>query len=196
MKKTLTTLVLLPMMAFAQEYQVLRPGQWVYDVEVVIFGRQLAQPDSLYINNRVSNLDVPVHTLLTNFSDLPLLKDLPQTNPEESEQWQVPIEGNQPKQQALVWVLLQSSMNHPVIKKLQSNPTIKPLYFLKWRQPATRFLSPEYVAVTSIIKPEITFENNPDSAPQLESFEPFSDYAFDGVVAYSKQKFDHVTVKM
>lgn len=196
-------------MCLAQEYQVLSPDDWVYDVEVIIFGRQLAQPDALTINNRAANLDVPVHALLNELNELPLIKALPQNSTEESTQWQVPLEGEQPEQQALIWVLLQNNFSNPVINKLSSNPTIKPLSYQKWRQPATEFLAAEYVAVTSIAKPEIIIENdtsddefNDVGKPQSDFFQPSTqvdmhpDYAFDGVVAYSKQKFDHVTVKM
>ncbi len=200
MKKILTILLLLPQITFTQEYQALHPDNWVYDVEVVVFGRQLAQPDALNINSKTSNLDVPIHELLMDHDGLPLTEALPQEDPDESGQWQVPVEGEMPDQQALVWVLMQKDMNHPVVNRLQSNPTIKPLIFQKWRQPATQFLSPEYVTVTSIIKPQVFFENEPSYAEdnpfetQLEVIH--EDYAFDGVVAYSKQKFDHVTVKM
>lgn len=201
MKKIFTILLILPLLTSAQEYQVLQPDQWVYDVEVVIFGRQLSQPDALNINSRRSNLDVPVHEILVDYKELPLLELIPQEQSADSANWQVPIEGEPPEQQALIWILLDKGLNHPVINRLQSNPTIKPLIYKKWRQPATEFLSPEFVAVTSINKPEVAFENTIHITSDFQdenhqTIEKHPDYAFDGLVAYSKQRFDHVSVKM
>ena len=195
MKKISTILLLLPFLTYSKEYQLLQSGQWVYDVEVVVLGRQLAQPDALSINNRTTDLDVPVHNLLIDYEGLPLLESLPEDSP-DADKWQVPIEGDQPKQQALVWVLLQKGMNHPVIRILQNNPSIRPLIFQKWRQPATRFLSPEYVAVSTINKPKVTIENDFVFNTNVQEEKIYADYSFEGVVAYSKQKFNHVTVKM
>lgn len=190
-------MTLFPTLVWSQEYLTLKPGQWAYDVEVVIFGRQLAQPDSLTINNRLSQLDVPTQSLITQSNELPLIKELPVVNKtDESEQWQVPLEGEKPKQQALVWTALAVNGEHPVINKLRSNPTIKPLHYQKWRQPATDFLSPEYVIVSSIEKPEYVVHEDLETTSPQEENQVYNDYSFDGVVAYSKQKFDHVTVKM
>lgn len=204
MKKILLLFVLVSMHCKAQDYQVLERGSWVYDVEVIVFGRQLAQPDSTNINSHLSNLDVPTKPLITDLQDLPLIKMIDDSQPEDdSDQWQVPLEGNEPQKQALIWVLLNQSMDNPVVRKLQTNPTIKPLHYQKWRQPATPFLSPEYVVVSSLNSPghvdEIDILEESDSKIEPEASiqeQRFSDYAFDGVVSFAKQRYDHVAVKM
>lgn len=215
MKKTiLISLLVASFSAATQEYQDLEADNWVYDVEAIVFGRNFSQPDADTLKSRQSSLDVSTRALLSDYEELPLIRDVVE-NPSENEsgQWQVPLEGERPKKQALIWVLLSEDMNQSVVNKLQTNPTLNPLHYQKWRQPATPFLSPEYVRIPNpqaaeiIVEHESPFEE-PEAVEAVFSSSTFDesltdtphttqpDFTFEGVVAFSKQQFTHAEVKV
>ncbi len=197
----------------AQEYIRLNQEEVVYDVDVVVFARRLSQPSSEIFNN-ASLVNTDAARILSPVEDdvpmfvYPEPEETPATN-EQSDEWQVPIE-EQPKLiDVLSWVLLEKNMAHPIISRLAVNPNFKPLLHQKWRQPATAFLQPEYVQI-SLLEPSLGNNDEteePDDSTgvnmandMLGSLFPVPqihpDYTVDGQVAFSKQRFTHLHVKM
>lgn len=211
----------------AQEYLRLKQDDVVYDVDVVVFARRLAQPSAETFNNAPLLTD-PERRFLTPWDpDWPLLNfpvpEPPENAAKTEDEWQVPIEEKPKEVDALVWVAFASNPNHPVLQRLSVNPNLKPLLHQQWRQPATAFLQPEYVAVTTLPQSaadateESNFGNNGDfneghtdepltnpsvdhTFGSLNDFfatpQPKPDYSVDGQVAFSKQRFTHLHVKM
>ena len=200
----------------AQEYLQLTDDELAYDVEIIVFGRNLDQRSSTSLNNRSTELNQLTQSLFENTENLPLFKPTEKVLPEEStqpdgENWQVPLGDEKVNMMALVWLYISQSMDHPIIDRLNNNPTIKPLFYQKWRQPATAFLSPEYVSVTgiknkveSLIEEPANQINNVTTFDQGNVFQNnelaqarvHADFSFDGVVSFSKQRFTHFQVKM
>jgi len=205
----------------AQEYISLDQNDWVYDVDVIVFARQLAQPDAETINSSVIEPLEPLKTLYPLSEELPLFKAVEldlladqQNATENNKQWQVPLGEDKQLVDVLTWFIVENNMQHPIIEKLQLNPTFKPLHHQKWRQPEVSFLQPIYVKVSSDIPPLATppftdeqetvdVEMNSDIAPTDEAFilninetQTPEDYSFDGQVAFSMQRFNHISVLM
>ncbi|WP_223788502.1 CsiV family protein [Marinicella meishanensis] len=211
----------------AQEYLRLAQDDVVYDVDVVVFARRLQQPSVETFNNAPLVATDDRRFLPQWDPEWPLL-NFPQPEPVEpnatdQDEWQVPIEETPQEVDALVWVAFASNPNHPVLQRLSVNPNLKPLLHQKWRQPASAFLDPEYVTVSTVATaPEAvaaadadsTFNtetpafDNPTSrtldedgtVPSLDDFfntPPTNpDYSLDGQVAFSQQRFTHLHVKM
>ena len=198
-------LLLLSQTALAQEYLQLNQDQVVYDVDVVVFARRLAQPSTDTYNNAPLVQAGLIRTLELWDQEMPLfIYPEPEVATEEaSEEWQVPIEEQPKLVDVLSWVMLSNTMVHPIVDRLAVNPNFKPLMHQKWRQPATQFLQPEYVKLSQI---EST-ESEDESQQSIEANEPMMtnmfpvetihpDYSIDGQVAFSKQRFTHLHVKM
>jgi len=133
----------------------------------------------------------------------------------DDETRQVHIEEQPHEADALEWMAFPSNAAPTVMRRLPANLTLKPLLHRKWRQPATAFLNPEYVAVTSLPwtpEPAAELGDDPANAAMTESTssnEPLNplaeyfpqktthpDYSIDGQVAFSQQRFTHLHVKM
>jgi len=214
MKKLFIILIASWGWAQAQEYIPLTDDKLVYDVELIVFARNLSQPTASTVNNQITDVDKTTKSLFVNVSDLPLFKSNSNLSPDDAsansnENWQVPLDDNKTTMEALVWLFISHNMSHPIILRLNNNPTIKPLFHQKWRQPATEFLSPEYVAISNIEKTsepstdETDLIETPALQPiQINEFDfndvlnTFPDFSFDGVVAFSKQRFTHFQVKI
>ncbi len=216
--------------AHAQEYIHLTDDNLAYDVDVVVFARNLSQPSATTMTNRFLDIDLASIPLLKNNDDLPLFKPLIPENPAESSEgsilevneddnWQVPLSEQNNDTQALVWLLLNQNSRHPIIERLNINPSINPLFHQQWRQPATDFLAPEYIAISSIKPAEELFyevgdepidpinepfettsasteDNDDTSITENQPVMSFPDFSFDGMVSFSKQRYTHFTVKM
>ncbi len=223
MKKILIVLSLYSGLSEAQDYLRLSHSNTVYDVDVVVFARQLAQPSTATINN-ASLVNTDEAKLLPDWDYETLLFKSPEINPEADEnqsEWQVPLGQDKPQMDALAWINLDRSMDHGIISRLLSNPTIKPLLHNKWRQPATPFLDPQYVRLTSfdVERPPLISHTDEttglaevsdndtslrDQTSQVGLYSGIletentlvSDYSVDGQLAFSKQKFTHLHVKL
>lgn len=215
----------------AQEYMTLTDDDLAYDVEIIVFARNLSQPNLSIVVNRSTEPVQLTKPLFINTEDLPLFEETPQIEIDElseltDKNLQVPLGDDEVNMQALVWLFISQNMNHPIIERLNNNPTIKPLFHQKWRQPATEFLAPEYVAVSSIRSNHELWVNVPESeenqannsiqntAIQIDliqnhttydneympiddfTVEVHPDFSFDGVVSFSKQRFNHLQVVM
>jgi hypothetical protein len=211
----------------AQEYHLITDEAPVYDVEVIVFARLLGQPDAGSLNSRTVSLDVP-YRLLTELDESwplfawqqPEIKAITNTGG-EADNWQVPIEEAEPETEALVWFRYPGNATHPVTQRLAANPGLQPLWQQKWRQPATPFLAPEYVHVSSIWVPPVEPDELSEPADQFtepspllssvnaneetlmtDEVEPmysepqYPDFTFDGAVAFSEQRFTHIQVRM
>ena len=211
------------LMAQAQEYLRLTQKDSLYDVEVLVFARQYAQPDASLLKAAEHIKPEPTRVLEPLISEDMLLFALVETKtitePQEGDDWQVPINEAAVAIDALAWFVIDDSMESAVIDKLNDNPTIKPLLRKKWRQPATDFLSPEYVSVSTssaiiddsnlafevdspvgIGSNQLTTEDSEnvmiDISSEFSTPDQPDDYAIDGQLAFSKQKFNHIHVIM
>lgn len=177
----------------AQEYLRLTQDSLIYDVEVIVFGRLLSQPVANTIKTKSLILADELKQLSTLEDDtLELIKPVTggaSTQVGGNDNWQVPVSDNKGLVDVLSWFKFPTTMNHPVVNRLQNNPTIKPLDYQKWRQPATSFLNPDFVYLTSN-----HFETAEDIVLNQDLLP--NDFEFSGQIAYSKQKFDHVQIKM
>ena len=185
----------------AQEYLKLQQDGVIYDVDVVVFARLLSQPSAININNKPINKSENLMTLPEWDRQQPLLV-YPEPVSENSAEWQLPL-SEQPKHvDVLSWVILDQSMNHAIVDRLQANPGIKPLFHRKWRQPPSPFTQPQFVEVSTL---PVTSESLPSD--QVDDMERqyfnrqvqtplVADYSIDGQVAFSKRKFSHLHVNM
>ncbi len=182
----------------AQEYLQFNQDEVVYDVDVVVFARRLAQPSTETFNN--APLVDSENSRILEFWDqeMPLfIYQEPEEVPEEAaEEWQVPIDEQPQRVDVLSWVMLTNTMEHPVIDRLAVNPNLKPLLHQKWRQPATDFLQPEYVKLSLIDSIEQPVADEPMIPTLFPTKQIHPDYSIDGQVAFSKQRFTHLHVKM
>lgn len=183
----------------AQEYLNLKQDEVIYDVDVIVFARQLAQPEKDTIKSKSSIKTDDVLTLMPWDKETPLMQ-YPQITdrPENAdENWQVPIEEQALPVQVLSWIVLSNSMNHPMINKLETNPALKPLYRQKWRQPATSFTDPQYVEISNspiIMDDQFNPAFGGENTSQVTELK--DDYSIDGQMAFSKQRFTHLHLKM
>ena len=193
MNKIIYLLLLTVSSAHAQEYLRLTQDSLIYDVEVVVFARLLSQPDATTIKtNSLVLVDglKQLPTLEDDTAELfkPVIDDA-SSQVNGNDNWQVPVTDNKVAVDVLSWFKFPTTMNHPVVDRLQNNPTIKPLDYQKWRQPATNFLNPSFVYLTS---------NHYATAEDMVMNQEImpNDFEFSGQIAYSKQKFDHVQIKL
>jgi hypothetical protein len=232
MKKYLMLLCLSTTLT-AQDYHLITEDEPVYDVEVIVFARLLGQPDATTLNPKPANLDVPYQLLSVIDEDWPMFQPhqpeplalndniLTATGSATNDDWQVPVNDEEPETEALVWVEFPHNPEHPVTARLATNPGIMPMHQQQWRQPATAFLNPQYVHVSSVWEPpteepetmpadgqdsfaittlpslDMTMmNNNSDDSLPTDDVPLIEDYAFDGAVAFSEQRFTHIQVKM
>lgn len=185
--------------SLAQEYLTLKQNDVIYDVDVIVFARNLAQPatESVKKLQPIKTESVKQLAPWNGESELILY---PQTNTTQStttDEWQVPIEEQAPTVKALSWVIMSNSMNHPLINRLSANPTFKPLYRQKWRQPASSFNAPMYIEVSNLPQqPENQFGNTYSNDSRYNAMSLYDDFSIDGQVAFSQQRFSHLHVKM
>ncbi|MFC3193289.1 CsiV family protein [Marinicella sediminis] len=232
MRKIIPFLVLFTTALPAQEYHLITDETPVYDVEVIVFARLLGQPEASTLNPKPTSLELPYREV-TAIDESWLMFQPHQTtvlqtdgsteqrNEQNPEDWQVPMDERQqePETEALVWVRFAENSEHPVTERLATNPGMAPLMQMKWRQPATPFLNPEFVRVSSVWEPTAQEQLITDAyGDQTNRVEPgynvdesdlsgttdlstpaattYADYAFDGAVAFSEQRFTHIQVKM
>lgn len=223
--KSLTSLVtgcLLTSTAMAQQYLEMHQDELIYDIDVVVFARQLSQPSAESINNQASVKSEEVLKLPVwdGEQDL-LLYPEPIEPPSDS----VPIENQANPVNVLSNLILTHSMDHPIINRLKVNPTYKPIFRQKWRQLPSEFLNPQYIEVSNLIQTEANTYNEPNQAgmnptdmnpadmnqldvsptglnrtslnqPYVFNTDLVADYSVDGQVAFSEQRFTHLHVKM
>lgn len=182
----------------AQEYIRVTDDEVIYDVEVIVFSRQLLQPEAETMNNALSVKTEDVLILPQWDREIPLVVDIESPTSSDSE-WEVPLNEEKEKQQkdVLSWIILENEMNHPIIDKLRSNPTINPLFRQKWRQPASAFLQPQYVEISQLdTKEELTNDVNFLTQSNMIKDNIYTDNSIDGQVAFSEQRFTHLHIKM
>ena len=183
----------------AQEYLKLQQDGVIYDVDVVVFARLLSQPSAKNINNKPITKNENLMSLPAWNRQQPLLV-YPEPVSENSAEWQLPL-SEQPKQvDVLSWVILDQSMNHAIVNRLQANPGIKPLFHQKWRQPPSPFTQPQFIEVSTLPATIDLSEYAQEEPNEINYFErqaqQVADYSIDGQVAFSKRKFSHLHVDM
>ena len=189
----------------AANYLPLSSGIQLYDIEVVIFARQLSQPDSFQISNREEVDLTDLNAMQTAEEDMAWLIEAEKTD-QEDDQWQVPIDEKETSNaQALAWFAFNDlPSNNAVYNKLAAHPNMRALFYQKWRQPATPYRNPGFVKIsnwsedtrTDEIDEEsnnstlvgFSYQNNEESIP-AEPVKP--DFTVRGKVAFSKQRFQH-----
>lgn len=230
--KSLTSFItacLLTSTVVAQQYLKMGQDELIYDIDVVVFARQLSQPTADSINNQVS-VKTPDVVQLPQWDEKQVLLKYPEIIEPPSDS--VPIENQADPVTVLSDVILDTSMEHPIIDRLNTNPIYKPIYRQKWRQLPSVFLNPLYVEVSNLKQAETTDDhglppgalnqtsiNQPDTNlspfnqpnPRQATFDSYdynlpatelmdadlvADYAIDGQVAFSEQRFTHLHVKM
>ncbi len=219
---TLLATAVLSNSVYAQQYLNLRQDGHIYDVDVVVFARQLAQPSSDAINNQALVKNEAVLTLPVWDQQMPLFVHPQIAAPDNESEWQVPIDKQAEPVKVLSDIILSTSMDHAIINRLKANPTYHPIYHQKWRQMPSAFLKPQYVEVSSLQATEVTRLNSLESTSipitdppptednpldnQEDSFDNFytnssnalnvADYSIDGQVAFTQQRYTHLHVKM
>ncbi len=212
--KKLLLFILFCQNTWAANYIPLATGIQLYDVEVLVFARHIAQPDSLLFNNRAT-VDLDEVNAMFPADDMPwLIEDENQTA--EDEQWQVPLEGEQTSNaKALAWFAFDTpAPQNPVYQKINQHPEMHALFYQKWRQPATPYRNPGYVKISNwpedLINPEAQaddvdlgetvvgnlFEAHDIQEPNEEIAIKKTDFTMRGKVAFSKQRFQHGHVKV
>lgn len=181
----------------SQEYLRMSQNEVVYDVDVIVFSRQLSQPSAESMNNAESVKTIDVKSLPRWDRNTPLIKFIEPPKVASDSEWEVPLKEQVKQADVLSWVVLDTSMNNAIINKLNNNPTIKPIFHQKWRQPASDFLKPQYVEISHLVAQTI----NPNDLPQQPQNmfiqnEIYADNSIDGQVAFSKQRYTHLHVKM
>ena len=217
-------LILLFLLAFqsshAANYLPLSSGIQLYDVEVVVFARQLIQPDSFQVSNRDEVDLTDLNAMQAVDEDMAWL--IESEKPDQDDEWQVPIDGNESSNaKALAWFAFDDlPTDHAVFNKINKHPNMRALFYQKWRQPATPYRNPGFVKISSWAEDllvtenedgtsvETEFESNTTVVGQLhdqqsqnetygttETIEPEPlvkpDYTIRGKVAFSKQRFQH-----
>ena len=176
----------------AQQYLNLRQDGHIYDVDVVIFARRLSQPtaDSIVSKASVKSEDVltlPFWDGVTELYQYPAIVEPPNDS--------VPIESQANPVRVLSNVILSTSMDHAIVNRLQANPTFKPIYRQKWRQSPSPFLTPQYIEVSNLSRSEMNNVND-FNVTNFSFKSNVADYSVDGQVAFSKQRYTHLHVKM
>ena len=214
MKKCLILFLIFSDVAQGQVYVDLARHQTIYDVEVVVFARQLAQPMA-DVTNPAPSIDTRVAKVvepLQSVADQPMFK-WPEIslseNPNQTDQWQVPLDESPSASHALAWFLRADRPHHDLLQRLGNNPSWETLHYQSWRQPATPFTNPEYVAISTLSSAAMesvvsTFTANDmmpsENSSQQNQFNESSiqvpDYAINGMLAFSKQQFIHFHVKV
>jgi hypothetical protein len=209
---SLLTGCLLTSAVAAQQYLEMRQDELIYDIDVVVFARQLSQPSAESINNQASVKTEDVFKLPVWDGEQDLLQyPAPIEPPSDS----VPIENQANPVNVLSDMVLTNSMNHPIIDRLKVNPTYKPIYRQKWRQLPSAFLNPQYIEVSNLMPTEANANNELNQSDMSQSnispadlnrsslIQPdvfmadlIADYSVDGQVAFSEQRFTHLHVKM
>ena len=180
--------------ALAQEYLNLQQDDVIYDVDVIVFARQLSQPVLESINNKASvkTADVLVLPVWDREQDLFQFPEISEP-PIDS----VPIDNQANPVRVLSDVILSSSMEHPLVDRLSANPTFKPIIRQQWRQAPSAFLNPRYIEVSNIVVSNQTQDDDDDMRfNHIMPDENIPDYSVDGQVAFSEQRFTHLHVKM
>ncbi|MCX7553418.1 CsiV family protein [Marinicella sp. S1101] len=198
----------------AQGYLELTQDDAIYDVELIVFARQLSQPAAEQFKQAPSlktadALQLPVWDEETDLIQYPEPEE-PAVD-KQDENWQVPIEEQSQAVNVLSWLVLDNSLNHPIIDQLMVNPSNQVLLRQKWRQPASSFTAPTYVEVSTIpleqtadeaANEQLSFGDDltPNDAVQSTLFEQNAsvpdDFTIDGQVAFSEQRFTHLHVKL
>ncbi len=203
----------------AQNYIKRTAEEPVYDVEVIVFGRNLAQPaiETIQQATIYSQEDAAEVGFLPTDEAWPIIKSPPEelaekqpasdntTAESSSDQsdWQVPLNEEPVNHEVLVWYLKSQQMIGPVINLLDKNPKYKPLIRQVWRQPTTPFRQPLYVKINSQ-QPEssenqesldlVEFEDSDFSTYPNEQSD-FNDFQINGQVALSEGRFTHLHIK-
>lgn len=214
-------LLLISGAAFAQNYIKRTAEEPVYDIEVIVFGRYLAQPAVESIQQAVvydQQAAVEVNFLPPN-EDWPIIKSPPQKpdnnqsqknadnrtpeNQTDQSGWEVPLNEKPIDYEVLVWYLKSQQLIGSVVNLLDSNPKYKPLIRQVWRQPATPFTQPLYVKVNSPYQDAVANsedkntdqENRFDFTFNATDKPTFQDFQIDGQVALSQGRFTHLHIK-
>lgn len=206
--------------ARAQNYIKRTADEPVYDVEVIVFGRHLAQPpaDSVQLADVYDQQAAAMVDFLPPEGDWPIIKTPPEKTsdpapantddnkaqkPEDNDQWQIPLDEEPIDYEVLVWFLKSKQLMGPVINLLDDNPKYKPLVRQVWRQPATPFTEPLYVRVNNH-QPETELIPE-DTSPLSTETSDFSfhqkpqpatdDFQISGQVALSQGRFTHLHIR-
>jgi len=209
----------------AQNYMKRTAEEPVYDVEVIVFGRNLAQPaiESVQQAAVYSQQDAAEVNFLPPDEDWPVIKvpsaipqeispneqsqsatdnNSPQT-PSDQSDWQVPLNEEPIDYEVLVWYLRNQHLMGPVVNLLDNNPKYKTLMRQVWRQPTTPFSQPLYVKINNF--PNSTADNTEESDFIQSDMIDFSfsdtdkpdknDFQINGQVALSEGRFTHLHIK-
>ncbi|MCF6320052.1 MAG: peptidoglycan binding protein CsiV, partial [Proteobacteria bacterium] len=176
----------------AQQYLDLRQDGYIYDVDVVVFTRVLSQPTAESINNKalVKSEDVLVLPFWDRQQDLFQYPEVAEP-PSDS----VPIENQANPVRVLSDVILSTSMDHAIVNRLKVNPSFTPVYRQKWRQVPSAFLHPKYIEVSNLNQSQPIGGNKLNPSNFIVN-ETLPDYSIDGQVAFSRQRYSHLHVKM
>jgi len=189
---TLFSFTLMSTAASAQQYLNMKQDGHIYDVDVVVFGRQLSQPPLDTINNKAS-IKSEDALVLPPWDGEQELFQYPEKEILTTDS--VPIEKQASPVKVLSHVILNTSMDHAIVNRLAANPTFKPIYRQKWRQAPSAFLKPQYIEVSNLNQSQ-TFNENHSNHSNFIIHDMVSDYSIDGQVAFSSQRYMHLHVKM
>lgn len=209
--KYILFLALFSLQAQAANYISLASGNQLYDVEVIVFDRNLPQRNSFEISKK-PELDLSeLNAMWPADPEWPLIKSF--TVESEDEQWQVPLNEAGSNQEALAWFAFDlPAEGNPVFQKINRHPQMNALFYQKWRQPATPYRRPGFIKISNwsedLIPPpaEETEVSEATVVGNLYDSEPVGDFdvsppakydgTFRGKVAFSKQRFHHAHINI
>ncbi|WP_154222066.1 CsiV family protein [Marinicella rhabdoformis] len=194
----------------AANYLPLSSGIQLYDVEVLVFARLLSQPESNQVSNRAEVDLTSLNAMEAADDDMAWLIESEKPD-QEGDQWQVPIEGEKTSDaKALAWFSFNDlPSDNAVFNKIDKHPSMRALFYQKWRQPATPYRNPGFVKISNwsedipVDQPldapeEESIRNNTlagfanENEPEDTFLVPIKpDYTIRGKVAFSKQRFQH-----
>ncbi len=206
MKKILI-LLSLAIPAQAANYLSLASGLRLYDVEIIVFDRDLPQLNSHQVSQKPVLDLTELNAMEPADPELPRVKSSAQdVNGQNDDQWQVPLNDQGRNVEALAWFAISNNGNSsPVFNRINSHPQMQALFYQKWRQPATPYTRPGYVKISNW--PEDAMPNESETTDTMDTFvgslhetektiTPKSDGTFRGQVAFSKRRFHHAHVNM
>lgn len=181
--KNLICLLFLSGWVEAANYITIDNGNSLYDVQLIVFARNLPQPLSEQHGNKAWVDTSQLNAMLPVDDDIPLVQPLPQQHSETKQPLQIPLQDQQPLK-ALAWFALE---NNPqllqMVKKIDLQSNMKTLFFQTWRQPATPYHKPGYIKISNL-----PTEPLPTTDP-AELKQP--DFTVQGKIAFSKRRYSH-----
>lgn len=174
--------------ANAANYITIDNGNALYDIQLIVFARNLPQPQGQQQAEQTWIDTTQLNPMLPVSASTPLTKPLSPASTAK-QQLQVPMQDGQQPFKALAWFALK---NDPqllqMVKKINRQNNMRTLLFQTWRQPATPYQKPGYIKISNTVdEPTST----PNSFGDGLNERRLPDFTTQGKVAFSKRRYAH-----